>query len=367
MSIVDINSLYFHYLNTLQAVGPVRLLRLYRFFGAASSIREASFEELTKAGIDLETASFLKKNSGNIPYENLEKNLTEQNIKLLSIEDPLYPTLLKEISQPPVLLYYKGVLGASDELCIAVVGTRKISSYGRTVIPMLLEPVIATGTVIVSGLAFGADSQAHKLCVDAGTRTIAVVGNGLDDKSFYPKDHALLAEEILNAGGMILSEYPPGTTPLKHHFLARNRIISGLCSATIIIECNLKSGSLITAKYALEQNRTVFAVPGPIYAETSQGPHNLIKMGAKILTTSEDILEDLNIKTLPVQKEIQTTLLNSPLEQTILNLLSFDPLAINAIIKQSGLTPAQVSSAMIFLEMKGKVRNVGAQQYIRAR
>lgn len=366
MSIFDINTLYLHYLNTLPAIGPVRLLKLYRFFGSISSIKEAAPEELVQAGIDLEAVSLLKNNE-TIPYENLKKNLTEQGINLLSIENPLYPALLKEISQPPVLLYYKGTLGVRDELCIAVVGTRKISTYGRTVTPLLLEPVIAAGAVIVSGLAFGADSQAHKLCVDAGKRTIAVVGNGLDDKSFYPKDHALLAEEILNAGGMILSEYPPGTPPLKHHFLARNRIISGLCSATVIVECNSKSGSLITAKYAMEQNRTVFAVPGPIYAETSQGPHNLIKMGAKILTQAEDILEDLNLKTLPEQKEIQTTLLNSPLEQTILDLLSFDPLGINAIIKLSGLTAAQVSSAMIFLEMKGKVRNVGAQQYIRAR
>lgn len=366
MSIFNKKSLYLHYLNTLPEIGPVRLLKLHKHFGSITGLLEASPLELTQAGLSKELAGALPSESA-MDYVNLEKQLLSENIQLLTIEDSSYPRLLKEISQPPVLLYYKGVLGSSDELCISVVGTRKISTYGRTVTSLLLEPVVAAGAVIVSGLAFGVDSQAHKLCVDAGKRTIAVVGNGLDDKSFYPKDHALLAEEIIQSGGMIISEYPPGTPPLKHHFLARNRIIAGLSAATVIVECNKKSGSLITASYALEQNRTVFAVPGPIYAETSQGPHNLIKMGAKILTDANDILEDLNIKKLPQQQEVQNTLLSSPLEQTILDLLSFDPLAINAIINKSGLTAAQVSSAMIFLEMKGKVRNVGGQQYVKAR
>jgi DNA processing protein len=216
-------------------------------------------------------------------------------------------------------------------------------------------------------MAFGVDSEAHKQSILKNQRTIAVLGGGLDDKSLYPKHHQLLAQEILDAGGALVSEYPIGTPNFKQNFVARNRIISGLSVATVVIECDLESGSLITAKHALDQNRTVFAVPGPIYSEMSKGPNNLIKMGAKLVTEANDILEDLNLKTLPEQKNIQLNFGDTPEETAVLKLLSKNPININAIIKETKLEPGQVTSALIFLEMKGRVRNLGGQQYILSR
>jgi DNA processing protein len=233
--------------------------------------------------------------------------------------------------------------------------------------PDILNPIIACGAIIVSGMAFGVDSEAHKQSIKKGARTIAVLGGGLDDASLYPKNHQLLAQQILENGGALISEYPIGTPNFKQNFVARNRIISGLSIGTLVVECDLESGSLITAKHALEQNRQVYAVPGPIYAEMSKGPNNLIKMGAKLVTESTDILEDLNLSTLPEQKQVQTTFGDSPAESTILNILSKEPMNINLIIKTSGLETGDATSALTFLEMKGKVRNLGGQQYILSR
>jgi DNA processing protein len=164
-----------------------------------------------------------------------------------------------------------------------------------------------------------------------------------------------------------MSEYPIGTPPLKHHFIARNRIISGMSVATVVVECNLKSGSLITARYALEQNRTVYAVPGPIYAEQSQGPNNLIKMGAQLVADAKDILEDLNLTHSTQQETAQQLFGDSPAETALLNLLGYEPMHMNALIKTSGISTGDATSALTFLEMKGKIRNLGGQQYILSR
>src|SRR5581483_7263662 len=271
-----------------------------------------------------------------------------------------------EIPKFPPILYFKGSLSA-DELCVAVVGTRQITNYGRAVIPRLVEPLVDAGACVVSGMAFGVDSAAHEIVVKKGRRTIAVLGGGLDEKSLYPRHHAFLAENILSAGGALLSEYPIGTPNFKQNFVARNRIISGLSVATLIIECDLKSGTLITAKHALDQNRQVYAVPGPIYSPQSAGPNNLLKMGAKAVTAAADILEDLNLETLPQQQQTQSAFGDSAEESALLKLLSFEPLIINELIKQSGLNPAQVTSALTFLEMKGRIKNLGGQQYILSR
>ena len=189
----------------------------------------------------------------------------------------------------------------------------------------------------------------------------------MDEKSLYPKHHALLAKEIIDSGGALLSEYPIGTPNFKQNFVARNRIISGLSVATIIVECGLQSGTLITAKHALDQNRAVYAVPGPIYSQTSQGPNNLIKMGAKPITEANDIFQDLNLADLPQQKMAQAIFGDTKEESILLKLLNFEPVIINELIKQSGLDAGAVTSALTFLEMKGKVRNLGGQQYILSR
>ncbi len=364
---MNTDSLYLHAFNLLPGFGPVRLCRVCEYFDSPKKAFSASQTELIQSGIEPEIALNFLAHRSSLNMDAEAEKLLQQNVNLLNFREKNYPRLLLEISKFPPLLYYKGQMPESEELCVAVVGTRKISSYGRTVVPFLIEPLVNVGVTVVSGLAYGVDTAVQKISIEKQKRTVAIVGNGLDDKSFYPKEHQYIADGIIANGGAIVSEYPPGTPPLKHHFIARNRIISGMSVATVVIECDLKSGSLITAKYALEQDRTVYAVPGPIYAQTSQGPNNLIKMGAKLITDAKDILDDLNLKTLPDQEEAQAQFADTLSEQAVLDLLRFEPITINDLIKQSGIEASEVTSALTFLEMKGKVRNLGGQQYILSR
>ncbi len=360
-------NLYLHGLNLFPQFGPARLYKIYKYLGGPKKGFSATSRELQKAGIEQEVADKFCIFRESINLEQEQEKLAKEEIGLINFEDSNYPSLLLEIPKFPVLLYYKGALGPADELCIAVVGTRKISNYGRTVIPYVVEPLVEAGVTIVSGMAFGVDSAAHLIPVNKNKRTVAVLAGGLDEKSLYPKAHALLAQNILDNGGLLFSEYPPGTPNFKQNFVARNRIISGMSVATVIVECDLKSGTLITAKHALEQNRNVYAVPGPIYSDTSKGPNNLIKMGARLITDANDILEDLNLKTLPEQKQVQSQFGDSPAETKLLQILNHEPIHINQLIKQTEIEAGDVMSALTFLEMKGKVRNLGGQQYVLSR
>ncbi len=361
------DSLYLHGLNLMPQFGPARLLQITKNF---KTFQEAFFlgkTELLKLGLDEKLADDFLTQRQKINLGQEAERLAKEQIKLLTYRDANYPKLLLQIPKSPPLLYFKGTMTEPEELCIAVVGTRQITNYGRVVVPQLVEPLVDAGAIIVSGMAFGVDSTAHEIAAKKNRRTIAVLGGGLDEKSLYPKHHALLAQQILHAGGALLSEYPIGTPNFKQNFVARNRIISGLCVATLVVECDLKSGTLITANHALDQNRTVFAVPGPIYSPQSQGPNNLLKMGAKPATTAADILNDLNLQTLPEQKQTAASFGDTKEETALLTLLSFEPIIINELIKQSGLEPSAVITALTFLEMKGKIRNMGGQQYILSR
>lgn len=361
------DSLYLHGLNLMPQFGPARLLQITKNI---KTFQEAFFlkkDALLKLGLDEKLADDFLTLRQKINLEQEAERLNKEQIKLLTFRDINYPKLLLQIPKNPPLLYFKGAMTEPEELCIAVVGTRQITGYGRVVVPQLVEPLVDAGAVIVSGMAFGVDSTAHEIAVKKNRRTIAVLGGGLDEKSLYPKHHALLAQQILHAGGALLSEYPIGTPNFKQNFVARNRIISGLSVATLVVECDLKSGTLITANHALDQNRTLFAVPGPVYSPQSQGPNNLLKMGAKPATTAADILNDLNLQTLPEQKQTSASFGDTKEETVLLKLLSFEPIIINELIKQSGLEPSAVITALTFLEMKGKIRNMGGQQYILSR
>jgi len=362
-----IDAIYAHAFNLLVEFGPSRLYKLGQYFGSFEQAFEANEIQLIKSGIEPEIAKKFLQFRISINLSKEEEDLRKENIWLLTYKDKNYPKLLLEIPKLPPLLYVKGKLDDSEEACLAVVGTRKISNYGRTVTPQLIEPLIKSGLIIVSGMAYGVDEMVHELSVQNGKRTIAVLGGGLDNKSIYPKNHQLLADKILQANGALISEYPIGIPNLRHHFVTRNRIISGLSLGTLVIECDLDSGSLITAKHALEQNRTVFAVPGPIYSEVSKGPNNLIKMGARLVTEANDILEDLNLQKLEAEEEAQDLFGDTPEESAVIKILSREPISINEIIKQSGLNTGQATSALTFLEMKGKIRNLGGQQYILSR
>ncbi len=360
-------ALCLHTLNLLPELGPTRLKALKNRFENFSNAFSASFNDFIDIGFEKTLAEKITTHLKQADLEKEVRILSGENINLLPFWDERFPELLLEIPKFPALLYYKGIMEEPDELCVACVGTRMISNYGRIVTPNILDPLIDAGVTIVSGMAYGVDALAHQRTIERNKRTIAVLGGGLDSKSIYPRNHALLAERILECGGAIVSEYPPGTPNFKQHFVARNRIISGLSVGTIVIECDLQSGTLITAKHALDQNRAVYAVPGPIYSETSKGPNNLIKMGAKLITEAKDILDDLNLENLPEAKQNQMIFGDSPAETAVIKILSFEPLHIDELVKQSGLEAGEVSSTLVFLEMKGKVRNLGGQQYILSR
>ncbi len=360
-------NIYLHAINLLPQFGPARLHRLWSFFKNWEKAYKSEAIELAHAGIEPENIEIFLTHRKGVNLEAEIQTMEKAGIKLLSAQDPDYPIQLLNIPKLPYLLYYKGRMDIPDEICVAVVGTRKISSYGQQMGPKLIQPLIDSGITIVSGLALGVDGQMQQLAVNSHRRTIAVLGGGLDDKSFYPQEHSLLANEILQNGGAIVSEHPINTPPLPQHFVMRNRIISGMSQATIIIESGFKGGSLLTAKAALEQGRTVFAVPGHIQNEMSKGTNNLIKHGAHPLTDPSDIFNSLRLKPSLKLKTDRIIKGDNLTENKILQQLSFEPMLINDIIRLTGLNAGDVTAALTFMEIKGYVKNLGAQQYIKSR
>ena len=247
-------------------------------------------------------------------------------------------------------------------MCLAVVGSRRATRYAEQAVQELVEPIARAGVVIVSGLAFGVDALAHRAALNVGGITVAVLGGGVDERSIAPVSNRALAESILDRGGAILSEYPDGTESVHYHFPVRNRIIAGMSQGTLVVEAAVKSGSLITSKSAMEEGRDVFAVPGPITSELSQGPNNLLKMGARPVTSAEDILSVFGVlngrvKSVPVA--------NSPTEAILLELLSREPAHVDDLVRKSGLPTPTVTSTLTLMEMNGSARHLGGMFYVR--
>jgi DNA processing protein len=272
--------------------------------------------------------------------------------------------LLKEISDPPPVLFLKGNLTDFSLPMLAVVGTRKSTAYGRQVCEMLTGELALTGLVIVSGMARGIDSVAHQTTLAVGGKTVAVLGEGVD--VVYPPENKELYEEIIKSG-VVLSEMPPGHRPSRGTFPARNRIISGLSLGVLVIEGAEDSGALITASAALEQKREVFAVPGPITSPLSAGPTKLLKNGAKLVYRTEDVLEALNLnpkfRKQKLEQEVENKQDLSSEEKTILELLVNENLHIDEIIRKSGLASAQTGSLLSLMEIKSLVKNLGGGNY----
>jgi len=284
-----------------------------------------------------------------------------EEIKKISINDKNYPKLLKGIKDAPEVLYYRGELKA-EENCFAVVGTRLASAYGKQVALEITGDLAEVGLTIVSGLAPGIDSFAHQAAVERNKRTIAVLGTGVDEKSIYPQSNLKLSRKILETGGVLISEYPPGTRGSKFTFPQRNRIISGLSLGVLVVEAKQKSGALITAHHAFEQNRKVFAVPGPIHSLNSRGCHYLIKNSAKLVENANDILKELNLELL--MSDINKVMKGETIEENlILEVLREETLDIDKIIEKTKLSAAKVASTLAILEIKGKVRNLGGNIY----
>ncbi len=285
--------------------------------------------------------------------------LMEERIRTINIKDKNYPKSLKKIPDSPNVLYTKGKI-IPNEKCFAIVGTRRYSEYGKQITLEIAGDLAQSGLTIVSGLAPGIDSFAHQATIERKGRTIAVLGTGIDEKSIYPQSNLKLAREIIKQGGVLISEYPPGTHGSKITFPQRNRIISGLSLGTLVVEAKKKSGALITANYAQLQKRNVFAVPGSIYSLNSQGPHLLIKQGAKLVEDANDILQDLNLS---FKKEIKALKGETKEENLILEALKEKSLNIDKIIEKTKLNPAQVSSTLTIMEIKGMVKNLGGSEY----
>ncbi|MFA6251800.1 MAG: DNA-processing protein DprA [Candidatus Paceibacterota bacterium] len=290
------------------------------------------------------------------------------DIKIISINDKNFPRELRLIKTPPKVLYYSGRLPSENEICLAIVGSRIPSLYGRQVCSEIGSDVAMSSATIVSGLAKGIDSLAHECAVRINKRTIAVLGSGIDKESFYPKENLRLAQEMLNNDGLIISEYPPGYKSTRYSFPERNRIIAGLSKAVIVIEAKEKSGSLITANIAKLQKKKVFAVPNSIYSPNSRGCNELIKNGAKLVTCGNDIFESLKENDLPLiykdDKKIGVKGDNDN-ERKLLEILekSQSPLGIEKLIKLSKMSPADAISTITILEIKNKIIDIKDRNY----
>ncbi|MFQ5781351.1 MAG: DNA-processing protein DprA, partial [Nitrospiria bacterium] len=299
-------------------------------------------------------------------FDPVDKELEKADkagASLLSLKDPSYPALLLAIYDPPPLLYVKGEWGKETVYPVAVVGTRKTTHYGRTVTERLCRGLAQQGMTVVSGFARGIDGLAHRSALSQGGKTIAVLGCGVD--CIYPTEHKRLFDEIVEQGA-IFSEFAMGAPPEPHHFPQRNRIISGLSLGCVVVEATLKSGSLITARFALEQGREVFAVPGPILSETSAGPHQLIASGAKLVHEVGDILDELlpQLKRRSPKPEPESPPLESD-EEALYRLLSSEPKHVDQVIHESAKTASAVSGLLLMLELKGAVKQLAGQFYVR--
>lgn len=347
----------------LEKIGPVRFKKLIDYFPSMETAWQANLVELINAGFEESIADKIIIERSNINPDAEWEKLCREEINICLITDKEYPTLLKNIFDPPAILYYQGSLNLFNQYCLAVVGTRKFSAYGKQVTENIVGDLARNHISIISGLALGIDGIAHQACLDNGGFTAAVLGSGVDWPGVYPASNKNLAKNIVERGGCLLSEYPVGTESLKFHFPLRNRIISGLSQAVVIIEAKESSGTLITAQYAIDQNRDIFAVPGSIFSPNSSGTNNLIKRGAKLTTCAHDILEELNIGELEQKSNNTTIKPETPEEKIIIDILSHESLHIDKIAQASKLRINALGAILTMMELKGMIKDMGGKNY----
>ncbi|MCC6606843.1 MAG: DNA-protecting protein DprA [Anaerolineae bacterium] len=348
--------------NLVKGIGPAKVQALLDYFGSLANAWQANEFELYKIGFDKRAVANLLQARHELDLDAALAQAQQANVKLLTWDTPAYPNYLREIPNPPPLLYLKGDLLEQDRWAVAVVGTRRLTSYGRLVTRDLVAGLVQNNITVVSGLARGIDAVAHKTAVELGGRTLAVLGSGLD--AIYPADNRALAQEITQGHGAIISEYGLGIQPEAKNFPPRNRIISGLSLGVIIVEAGERSGALITTNFALEQNREVFAVPGNINSPASQGPNKLIQEGAKLVTRVEDVLEELNLHMVAERTAVQLVLPETAEEIALYTQLSAQPVHIDDLSRSTGLPSALVSSTLTLMELKGMVQQVGGMNYV---
>lgn len=350
-------------LRMVRGVGNVTYRELLTRFGSPEAVLRANSEALKEAGVHTEVARAITSFDQWRTIETELRKISQTGVRLITRLDAEYPENLTHLHDPPPFLYVRGSLLPEDRLAIAIVGSRFASAYGRGVARDLARGLTEKGVTVVSGLARGVDVEAHRATLEAKGRTIAVLGSGVD--VIYPSEHRSLAADIPSHGAVI-SEFALGSKPDAVHFPYRNRVISGLTLGTVVVEAAENSGSLITARCALEQNREVFAVPGVITSVRSRGPHRLIKDGAKLVENVEDILQEIapglmRTSTAPTT-EPQPPL--EPHEALLLRQFEHDPLHVDRLIAKSGLTPARVLEVLLGLELKGLVTQLPGTHFM---
>lgn len=349
---------------SIPGIGQKKIRDLIAHFGDASSVFSASFEELVSVdGIDQANAQKIRHGCDTAFVEAQLQAVEKSQTILIHFWDQSYPPILKMIHDPPVLLFVRGNLPSPYIPGLAIVGTRKPSDYGRKVTEDLAMQMTELDIPVVSGMARGIDTVAHKSALKSGI-TLAVLGTGVNE--IYPPENSRLAEQIMKTGAL-LSEFPMGSEPLAPHFPRRNRIISGLSLGTLVVEAGEKSGALITAYLALEQGREVFAVPGSIQNKNSRGPHRLIREGAKLVENAEDILleirewRDKSLKGTPVTKPIDLT----GIEKKIWEILSFEPKHIDLISEETQIPISEIMGHLLSMEMKQATKQMAGMKFIR--
>ena len=350
--------------NAVPNVGAVTLRALRDHFGSFEKAWKASTHAFNIGGVDAPARDAIAAGKKNIDPDRAMQKLIKGNIWIITDDDPAFPPLLKEINYSPIILYGRGdknILAPNPNHAIAVVGTRRPAPYGMEATERIVEKLVSAGVTIVSGLAMGIDAKAHTVALAYKGTTIAVLGCGVDQDTIFPPENRGLAQRIAENGGAVISEYAPEAPAVKEHFPMRNRIIAGLSRGTLVVEAREKSGALITARSALEENRDVFAVPGSIFSPTSAGPNRLIQQGAKAVTDGADILEELGIDGLSALRYHAMLALTDE-EASVLNLLE-EPADIDALRGKTALATGALLSLLSVLELNGLVRNLGADTF----
>ncbi|MDI3341967.1 MAG: DNA-processing protein DprA [Sphaerobacter sp.] len=344
-------------------IGATRVARLREHFGSLSAAWHADVADLRAAGLSERVAAKLVTARSRIALDREMERIERAGVSIVTLADAAYPRLLREIPSPPLLLYVRGALTPADAHAVGIVGTRRASAYGREMTRRLCSDLVQAGVTIVSGLARGIDAVAHRTALDRGGRTIAVLGCGVD--VIYPPEHRQLAEEVAQQGALV-SEFPLGTPPDGPNFPVRNRLISGLSLGVVVVEAPRRSGALITANFAADQGRAVFAVPGSALAAGSEGPLQLLRDGAVLATSGEDILADLKLTGRQAAFDVRQTLPATSEEAALLAHLDGEPRHIDEIALEVGLAISRLSALLLEMQLKGLVRNVGHQHYVRA-
>ncbi len=350
--------------NIVPQIGAAKVRAMIDHFGDLERAWHASAAELAQAGLDRRAIDNLIDKRNTLDLDAEMAKIEQHGITFLTWEDADYPPLLQQVYNPPPVIYVRGQLCPQDQWAVAIVGTRKATLYGRQVAERLSADLAANGITVVSGLARGIDAVAHRAALDAGGRTLAVLGCGLD--LVYPAENRQLAHDIVKQGALI-SEYPLGTPADARNFPPRNRIISGLSLGVLVVEAGVQSGALITVEFAIEQGRDVFAVPGNILSKSSEGCNRLIHDGAKMVLGVQDVLEELNLSMVTQQAEARAILPDNETEARLLKLISNLPTHMDELCRQTKLPIHEVSSTLAMMELKGMVRQVGGMNYVLAR